>query len=146
MPELARRFLRPREGWIAFFLLCVMLLSLTWSVQSAEWLTLLDYIGPVAIWGAVLGLVLGLLPISVAIVIPIAAVLGAAVVLWAVGGEWFPLLGQVDRYAAWLAGFRMPARQDRVAQVDGGAQLAGGCEGFEEAVGRVHSCRIRRIF
>ena len=100
MPELARRFLRPREGWIAFFLLCVMLLSLTWSVQSAEWLTLLDYIGPVAIWGAVLGLVLALLPISVAIVIPIAAMLGAAVVLWAVGGEWFPLLGQVDRLMA----------------------------------------------
>jgi hypothetical protein len=100
VPELARRFLRPREGWIAFFLLVVMLLSLTWSVQSAGWLSALDFIGPVAIWGALLGLVLALLPISVAIVIPVAALIGGLVVVWAVGGEYFPLLGQADRFVS----------------------------------------------
>jgi transglutaminase-like putative cysteine protease len=100
VPELARRFLRPREGWIAFFLLVVMLLSLTWSVQSAGWLSALDFIGPVAIWGALLGLVLALLPISIAIVIPVAALVGGLVVVWAVGGEYFPLLGQADRFVS----------------------------------------------
>lgn len=77
-----------------------MLLSLTWSVQSAEWLDALDYVGPVALWGALLGLVLALVPISVAIVIPIAALIGGTVVVWAVGGEYFPLLGQADRFIA----------------------------------------------
>lgn len=100
MPELARRFLRPREGWLAFFLLGVMLLSLTWSVQSAEWLSLLEFIGPVVVWGALLGVVLALLPISVAIVIPIAALLGGLIVIWTVGGEYFPLLDQADRIGA----------------------------------------------
>ncbi|MEO8510964.1 MAG: transglutaminase domain-containing protein [Chloroflexota bacterium] len=100
MAELARRFLKPREGWLAFFLLCVMLLSLTWSVQSAAWLNLLDFVMPVALWGAVLGVVLALLPISVAIVIPVSALLGGLVVLWAVAGEYFPLLDQAGRLLA----------------------------------------------
>ena len=35
MPDWLRRLARPREGWLAYFLLVVMLFSLAWSVQSA---------------------------------------------------------------------------------------------------------------
>lgn len=100
MPELVRRFIRPREGWLAFLLLCIMLLSLAWSVQSAAWLERLDFVAPVALWGGLLGLLLALLRLSVAIVIPASALVGAALVAWAVGGEYFPLLDHAERLVA----------------------------------------------
>ncbi|MGH2456760.1 MAG: transglutaminase-like domain-containing protein, partial [Candidatus Limnocylindria bacterium] len=97
MPEWLRRYARPREGWLALALLFVMLLSLGWSIQRAEWLELLDFLVPVAFWGVLLGTVLGLTRLSVVGVLPLAAVAGTGIVLWAVGGEYFPDLSQAGR-------------------------------------------------
>ena len=46
MPELLRRFLRPREGWTSMALLIVMLATLVWSLQRAEWVDHMDYLLP----------------------------------------------------------------------------------------------------
>ena len=96
-----RRTLRgPREGWLSVALLGVMLLSLCWAVQSAGWLDQLDFLPAVAIWALIGGLVLGTSRLSVSVTIPLAAVSGAAIVLWTVGGEYFPELDQLERLDA----------------------------------------------
>ncbi|HEX9738058.1 MAG TPA: hypothetical protein VGA91_02400, partial [Candidatus Limnocylindria bacterium] len=93
-----RRTLRgPREGWLSVILLGVMLLSLCWAVQSAGWLDQLDFLPPVAIWALIVGLLLGTSRLSVSVTIPLAAVSGAAIVLWTVGGEYHPELDQLGR-------------------------------------------------
>ena len=97
MPESVRRFLHPREGWLSLALLLVMLLALTWSVQAAGWLERLEFLMPVAFYAALAGAVLALLPLSVAVTLPVGALLGAGVVLWTVGGEYFTELGQLGR-------------------------------------------------
>jgi transglutaminase-like putative cysteine protease len=96
-PAWLRRLLRPREGWLAYVLLFIMLLSLGWAVQRAGWLEKADYLVPVALWASLLGAVLGLLPITVVATLPISALAGTAIVLWAVGGEYFPALSQSHR-------------------------------------------------
>ena len=98
MPEGLRRYLQPREGWLSAALLMVMLLSLSWSVQRAEWLDQTEFLVPIAFFAVLLGTVLALSPLSVAIVLPFSAVVGAAIVLWAVGGEYFPELSQGGRF------------------------------------------------
>ena len=50
-----------------------------------------------AIFGLVTGLVLGTSRLSVAISIPLSAVLAAAIILWSVGGEFHPELDQLAR-------------------------------------------------
>jgi transglutaminase-like putative cysteine protease len=100
MPDWLRRYAMPREGWLALALLFVMLLSLGWSVQKAEWLDQLEYIIPVAFYAVMLGALLGLTPLSVVAVLPIAALAGTAIVLWTVGGEYFPDLSQGARLMA----------------------------------------------
>ena len=45
----------------------------------------------------VLGALIGISSLSVVFTLPISALAGAAVVLWAVGGEYFPELTQVGR-------------------------------------------------
>ncbi len=100
MPDWLHRFLRPREGWLSLFLLFVMLLSVGWSVQSADWLRDADFLVPVAFWGVLVGAVLALLPLSVLVTLPAGALLGAGVVLWSVGGEYFVEHGQVGRLLA----------------------------------------------
>lgn len=100
MPEWLRPYLRPREGWLSYFLLFVMLLSLGWAVQTAGWLDQADFLVPVAFWGSLLGVLLGLTPLTVVATLPISALVGTWVVLWAVGGEYFPVLSQVGRLLA----------------------------------------------
>lgn len=100
MPDWLHRFMRPREGWLSLFLLFVMLLSVGWSVQSAGWLEDADFLVPVALWGMLAGAALALLPLSVLVTLPVGALLGAGVVLWAIGGEYFVELGQVGRLLA----------------------------------------------
>jgi transglutaminase-like putative cysteine protease len=100
VPEWLRVYQRPREGWLALGLLFVMLLSLGWAVQKAEWLDQLEFIVPVAFYAVILGALLGLSRLSVAIVLPVSAVLGTFVVLWTVGGEYFPELAQGGRVVA----------------------------------------------
>ncbi len=100
MPEWIHRVVRPREGWLSLFLLFVMLLSVGWSVQSAHWIEKTDFFVPVALWGMLAGALLALLPLSVLATLPLGALLGAGVILWAVGGEYFPALSQLGRLFA----------------------------------------------
>jgi len=100
VPEWLRRYVRPREGWLSFFLLFVMLLSLGWAVQRAGWLDQSDYLVPVATWAAVMGALLGLTSLSVVATLPLSAIIGTWVVLWSVGGEYYPALSQAGRLLA----------------------------------------------
>ncbi|HEX2194726.1 MAG TPA: transglutaminase domain-containing protein [Candidatus Limnocylindria bacterium] len=102
MPEWLRRYVQPREGWLALALLLVMLLSLGWSVQHTRWIDQTEFIVPIAIYGAVLGALLGLSRLSVVAVLPISAILGAGLLLWAIGGEYYPDASEAERLA--LAG------------------------------------------
>ncbi len=97
MLDRLRRFAKPREGWTSFALLIVMLVMLGWSIQRVEWVDHMDYLVPVAMVAALAGTLLGLSRLSVAIVLPISALLGAGFTLWAIGGEYFPDLGQGGR-------------------------------------------------
>jgi len=92
VPELARRFLRPREGWLGFALLLVMLLSLAWSVERAEWFPQVDFMVALALTGAIAGALLGLTRLSVVLVLPASALLGTAAVLYYVGAAFYPNL------------------------------------------------------
>ncbi|HET7083091.1 MAG TPA: transglutaminaseTgpA domain-containing protein [Candidatus Limnocylindria bacterium] len=94
MRERLRRFLKPREGWTSLALLGVMLVMLAWSLQRAEWVDHLDYLVPVAMVAALAGTLLGLTRLSVALVLPVSAVLGAGFTLWTISGEYFPEVGQ----------------------------------------------------
>ncbi len=94
MPEGMRRYLQPREGWLSAALLMVMLLSLSWSVQRAEWLEQTEFLVPIAFFALLLGTVLALSPLSVTLTLPISAVVGAGIVLWTIGGEYFAELPQ----------------------------------------------------
>jgi transglutaminase-like putative cysteine protease len=95
--ELLRRFLHPREGWTSMALLLFMLIVMAWSVQRAEWFDRLDYLVPVAILAGLTGALLGLTRLSVAITLPISALLGTGSLLWTIGGEYFPDLDQGGR-------------------------------------------------
>ncbi|PZR64485.1 MAG: hypothetical protein DLM71_02825 [Chloroflexi bacterium] len=91
------RFLQPREGLLSLGLLAVMLVSLTWAVQSAGWLEKLDFLLPVALVGALLGAILGLSTLRVVLTLPIGAVAGATLVIWTVGGEYLANQSQLSR-------------------------------------------------
>jgi transglutaminase-like putative cysteine protease len=95
-----RRFLRPREGWLSLALLFVMLLALSWSVQSAAWLDKLDFLVPVAFFAIISGAVLALLPLSVVVTLPLGALFGTGIILWTVGGEYHTRLDQLGRLMA----------------------------------------------
>ncbi len=97
MPEGLRRYLQPREGWLSAALLMVMLLSLGWCVQRAVWLEQMEFLVPIAFFALLLGTVLALSPLSVTLTLPISAVVGAGIVLWTIGGEYFPELSQGAR-------------------------------------------------
>jgi transglutaminase-like putative cysteine protease len=101
-PEIRRRPVipGPKEGWMSVILLGVMLLSLCWAIQAAEWLPQLEFLVPVSLFALISGLVLGTSRLSVAIAIPISAVVGAATILWSVGGEYHPELDQLARLDA----------------------------------------------
>ena len=100
MSDLRERVLYPKAGWLSLGLLIVMALALSWAVQGAEWLDQLEFLPPVALWALVAGALLGVLRLSVAAVLPIGAVVGAAVVVWAIGGEYHSALGQAGRIGA----------------------------------------------
>ena len=97
MPEWLRRYLRPREGWLSMGLVLAMLLALAWSLQRAQWFDQLDFLVPLAVTAAIAGALLGLSRLSVVLVIPFSAILGTGIVLWTVGGEFFPTLDLTGR-------------------------------------------------
>jgi transglutaminase-like putative cysteine protease len=108
--DLGERLRYPRAGWISLLLLGVMALALAWSVQGAGWLVQMDFLVPVALYAVVAGALLGMLRGSIVWSLPIGALIGTAVVLWTVGGEYFTELDQAGRLVAlrtelveWLA-------------------------------------------
>ncbi|MEO8251023.1 MAG: transglutaminaseTgpA domain-containing protein [Chloroflexota bacterium] len=92
-----RRYVRPREGWLSLGLVVGMLSALTWSVQRAQWVDRLDFLLPVAVLAALAGALLGLSRLSVVVVLPVSAILGAWVVLSNLGAEYFPNVDQIGR-------------------------------------------------
>ncbi|MDQ2688641.1 MAG: DUF3488 and transglutaminase-like domain-containing protein, partial [Chloroflexota bacterium] len=100
MPDLRERLLYPRAGWLSLGLLAVMSLAVAWSVQGARWLEQMEFLAPVALWAVVAGALIGMLRGSILWSLPLGAVIGAAVVLWTVGGEYFRGLEQSERLAA----------------------------------------------
>src|SRR5690348_10304898 len=97
VPDWLKRIARPREGWLSYLLLAVMLLSLAWSIQAAGWLPNEDSLVAVAIYASLLGTLLALLPLSVLATLPVSALVGAGVILLSVGGDYFPNLSLAGR-------------------------------------------------
>ena len=97
MSELWERFARPRAGWLSLGLLGVMALALAWSVQGAGWLDRMEFLVPVALWATLVGAIIGLSGVTIVIGLPLAAIIGCAVVLWAIGGEYYTELDQLGR-------------------------------------------------
>lgn len=81
-------------------LLGVMAVALAWSVQGAGWLEQLDFLVPVALYAVIAGALLGMLRGSIVWALPVGALIGSAIVLWAVGGEYFTELDQQGRLFA----------------------------------------------
>jgi transglutaminase-like putative cysteine protease len=100
VPDLRERFLYPRAGWLSLGLLAVMALAVAWSVQGARWLDQMEFLVPVALWATLAGALLGMLRGSIVYALPVGAVAGSWVVLWTVGGEYFPDLDQAGRLLA----------------------------------------------
>ncbi|HEX6022291.1 MAG TPA: hypothetical protein VFZ00_09865, partial [Solirubrobacter sp.] len=100
MPDLRERLLYPRAGWLSLGLLAVMALAVAWSVQGAQWLEQLEFLAPVALWAVLAGALLGMLRGRIVWTLPVGAAFGAAVVLWTIGGEYFPALDQGGRLLA----------------------------------------------
>ncbi|HET7141903.1 MAG TPA: DUF3488 and transglutaminase-like domain-containing protein [Candidatus Limnocylindria bacterium] len=100
MPDWTQRYLHPREGWLSAVLLLVMALCVVWSVQAAHWLPQAEFLTPIAFYAVAAGLLLGVSRLSVTAVLPISATIGALLVLWIVGGEYFPRLADGARLAA----------------------------------------------
>jgi transglutaminase-like putative cysteine protease len=97
VPEWLKPYARPREGWLSLALLFVMLLSLGWSLQKAHWIAQTEFLIPVAFYAVILGSLLGLSRLSIVVVLPLSAIVGTGITLWAVAGEYWPELDQVGR-------------------------------------------------
>lgn len=100
VPDLRDRILHPRPGWLSLGLLLVMALALAWSIQGARWIDQTAFVAPIAVWAVVIGALLGILRPSIVVSLPVAAVAGTALLIWAVGGEYYPDLSQLDRLLA----------------------------------------------
>jgi hypothetical protein len=100
VPELRERLLYPRAGWLSLGLIAVMALALAWSVQGAGWLDQLDYLAPLALWAVIAGALIGAVRWSILVSLPLGAVVGTGVVLWTIGGEYYPELSQAGRLGA----------------------------------------------
>jgi len=98
--DLKERLFYPRAGWLSLGLLMIMVLALSWAVQGANWLEQLEFLPPVAFWAVLTGALLGVLPVTVVVTLPVAALIGGGVVLWAIGGEYHGALDQVGRVEA----------------------------------------------
>ena len=98
MSSFCDRLARPREGWLSLALLIVMLLASAWAMQRADWLEQSEYLVPVALWPRSPAPCSALSPPERARSrIPIAALFGALVLVWSIGGEYFPQLSQLGR-------------------------------------------------
>ena len=100
MHDLRERLLYPKAGWLSLGLLIVMGLALAWAVQGPKWLDQLEFLPPVAFWAMISGALLGVLPLSVVITLPLSAAIGTVVVIWAIGGEYHTALDQLGRLDA----------------------------------------------
>lgn len=100
MADLRERFLYPRAGWLSLGLLVVMALALAWSVQGAAWLDQMDYLVPLGMWAVVVGGLLGMLRTTIVATIPASAIIGAALLVWMIGGEYYTAFDELTRLFA----------------------------------------------
>lgn len=108
MPDLRQRLFSPRAGWLSLGLLLVMVLAVAWAIQGAKWLDQLEFLPPVGFWALVVGALLGVLRLPILASLPLAAAIGAWVVIWTIGGEYFPDLegaGRTDALRTELLGW-----------------------------------------
>ena len=81
--ERLTRFFRLREGWLMVGLVALMLFSVTWSVQRADWAAGLRILSPVTLVGLLAGLVLCKIQgVPRALLHAVGAVTGAITTLW----------------------------------------------------------------
>jgi transglutaminase-like putative cysteine protease len=97
VPDIRDRTAAPGPGWLSLGLLMVMVLALAWSVQEAGWLEQMDYLVPVVLWAVAAGGLLGWLRWNIVVALPLAALTGAGMVIWAIGGEYHAELDQAGR-------------------------------------------------
>src|SRR5262245_28038468 len=85
--ERLTRFLRLREGWLMVGLTALMLFSVTWSVQRADWAAGLRILSPVTLVGLLAGLILCKIQgVPRPLLHAVGAVTGAITVLWLTAG------------------------------------------------------------
>ncbi|HSK94711.1 MAG TPA: transglutaminaseTgpA domain-containing protein [Candidatus Angelobacter sp.] len=97
MADVIDRTGSPRPGWLALGLLLVMALALAWSVQEAGWVPQADFLVPAVLWAVAAGALLGWLGWTIVIALPLGALAGGLMVVWMIGGEYFPALDQAGR-------------------------------------------------
>ncbi len=100
MPEIRERLRPPRAGWQGVSLLAVMVLALAWSIQGAAWLDRLDFVVPIGLFAIGCGALVGLLRTSIVFTLPLGAALGAAFLIWTIGGEYHGTLDDLGRLVA----------------------------------------------
>ena len=89
---MANRTNNRRFDWIAFLLLCVMILLAAWALAATEWteyLNLIPLIGLVAVWA---GAALGYSRFPTWFAVPTAAIYGFFITGWQLGGTLDPAL------------------------------------------------------
>ena len=74
-----------------------MLLAVAWSVQGAEWLDGLDFLVPVAVLSVLAGTFIALSALRPSAALPLGALAGGSIVIWTVGGEYFPAFDHLGR-------------------------------------------------
>jgi len=100
VPDLRDRINVPRAGWQGIALLWVMVLALSWSVQGPAWLDRMDYLVPLGLIAVLAGTLVGMVRWSIVATLPLGALIGAAVLVWLVGGEYHGGLGGLERLFA----------------------------------------------
>jgi transglutaminase-like putative cysteine protease len=98
--DLRERIRVSRAGWQGIALLWVMVLALTWSVQGAAWLERMDYLVPLGLAAVLAGTLVGMVRWSIVFTLPLGALIGAAFLVWVVGGEYHAALDSLGRLFA----------------------------------------------
>ncbi|MEE8443364.1 MAG: hypothetical protein V3S37_06390, partial [Dehalococcoidia bacterium] len=75
------RLLLPNQEWVTFLLLFGVVLSVAWSVMSADW-TEIPHLPSVAFAGMVTGLILARIPFNGLVLQGIALLIGPLTILW----------------------------------------------------------------
>ncbi|MFQ5933482.1 MAG: hypothetical protein ACE5KI_02415, partial [Dehalococcoidia bacterium] len=99
----------PREGWVTFAIVLLLLFCVVWSVESADWVDDLPSVVLIAFLGATAGLGLAKIRYTGLALILIGLVLGYLVVIWQTWGLTADegIFGKtddlIDRFRIWIS-------------------------------------------